>query len=63
MKYKKKITVTLDPDPQNLCLEEVRKRLCILYLEGKIEIVNMKLRNIKYKGFPISDKKNNKKLH
>ena len=63
MKYKKKIIVTLDSDPQNLCLEEVRKRLCILYLEGKIEIVNMKLRNIKYKGFQISDKKNNKKLH
>ena len=63
MKYKKKIIVTLDSDPQNICVDEVTKRLCIMYLEGKLEILDMKLRSIKYKGYPISDKKINKRLH
>ncbi len=63
MKYKKKIIVTLDSDPQNICQDEVTKRLCIMYLEGKLEILNMKLRNIKYKGYPISDKKIDKRLN
>ncbi len=68
MKYKKHITVTLDDKdlrelPEDEALEEIRKRTCILYLEGEIEILDLKVRNIEHQGCPILDKMSNTKLN
>ena len=68
MKYKKRVTVILDDKDllqfsKNELNEEVKKRMCIFYLEGKIEILDLKARNIKYKGCPILDKMSNTRLN
>ena len=68
MKYKKRVTVILDDKDlleftKNQLREEIKKRMCILYLEGKLEILDLKARNIKYQGCPILDETSYPKLN